>query len=202
MGLRKELVLVTWRGATPSCGAGHLLSCLLLPVCKDPGRFPGTPTSLPRAHRDGSVKPQRRRLVGDLLLVPWRRSLRANRVGTPSATGTLGDLLSSLVTAALGQGRGHGRGDHPDWYSGHRTSDVVGRHGAHRRPLRGSHGVATTPPSSAALSRSFPCVLPARAQGPAEAARDSRTRRGWPEAGLGDLGTAPRLESGSLFKLG
>lgn len=27
-------------------------------------------------------------------------------------------------------------------------------------------------------------------------------RRAWPEAGLGDLGTAPRLESGSLFKLG
>lgn len=47
VGLRKELVLVTWRGATPSRGAGHLLSCLLLPVCKDPGRFPGTPTSLP-----------------------------------------------------------------------------------------------------------------------------------------------------------
>lgn len=143
----------------------------------------GPPLRCRRAHRDGSVKPQRRRLVGDLLLVPWRRSLRADRVGTPSATGTLGDLLSSLVTAALGQGRGHGRGDHPDWYSGRRTSDVVGRPGAHRQPLRGSHGVATTPPSNAALSRSFSCVLPARAQGPAEAARDSRTRRGWAHAG-------------------
>lgn len=74
--------------------------------------------------------------------------------------------------------------------------DVMGRHRAHRQPLRVSHGVVTTLYSSAALScGSFTYVPPAKAQakGPGEAARDSRTQcrrahvclqvcmaRGWP----------------------